>query len=295
MLSQSAKRKGQTAGGQRRVVVVGSISGFTPCLRSRPFRDRIQHGPVENFRCGDKSYAGAQFQPALRIGARRVAHGAVGVDGFFGAVTPGPPTLARASASASNQSEFDRVSREQRVRAATYVKPTVTAQMGDIDLGGKYFGQTPDPAKTRHYYIAAESEKWDYLPSGSDEVCGMALTPAVLMKHSVWKVRYFQYTDATFTKRVPQPSRLGILGPVLRGVVGEYLEVTFLNREIGGVYSMHPHGVKYDKDSEGSYHSDRADKLASRERTNDNWLPPFQGRGAAYHWVWRAIHLRLVY
>ena len=47
--------------------------------------------------------------------------------------------------------------------------------MGDVDLGGKYFGQIPDPAKTRHYYIAAEAQKWDYLPSGSDVVCGLPL------------------------------------------------------------------------------------------------------------------------
>jgi manganese oxidase len=187
----------------------------------------------------------------------------------------------RAPANSSNQSEFDRVAKEQRVKAANYIKPTVTARMGDIDLGGKYFGQTPDPAKTRHYYIAAESQKWDYLPSGSDEVCGLPLPPDLLATHSVWKARYFQYTDGTFTKRVPQPSRLGILGPVLRGVVGEYLAVTFLNREIGGVYSMHPHGVKYDKDSEGSYHSDRADQLASHGKKGEEGQSPFQGRGAA--------------
>jgi hypothetical protein len=193
----------------------------------------------------------------------------------------GTRNLSRAQAIATNQSESDRVARAQRARAAIYIKPTVTAQMGDIDLGGKYFGQIPDPAKTRHYYIAAEAEKWDYLPSGSDEVCGMPLTPSVIQKHSVWKARYFQYTDGTFTKRVPQTPRLGILGPVLRGVVGEYLAVTFLNREIGGVYSMHPHGVKYDKDSEGSYHSDRADQLALRVKKGENGRSSFQGRGAA--------------
>src|ERR1700683_5551676 len=131
--------------------------------------------------------------------------------------------------------------------------------------GEKYSAKFPDPAKTRHYYIAVEADKWDYLPSGSDEVCGMPLAPDLLPKHSAWKARYFQYTAGTFTKRVSETSRLGILGPVLRGVVGEYVAVTFLNREIGGIYSMHPHGVKYDKDSEGSYHSDLADKLASRK------------------------------
>jgi hypothetical protein len=200
---------------------------------------------------------------------------------FFWARSRAQRNLTPPPAISGNPSEYDRAALAQRLRAAAYIKPTVTAQMGDIDLGGKYFGQTPDPAKTRHYYIAAEAQKWDYLPSGSDEVCGLPLPPSIVLRHNVWKVRYFQYTDATFTKRVPQTSRLGILGPVLRGVVGEYLEVTFLNREIGGIYSMHPHGVKYDKDSEGSYHSDFADKLASRRDKTQNGLPPFQGRGAA--------------
>src|SRR4029078_5199525 len=46
--------------------------------------------------------------------------------------------------------------------------------------------------------------------------------------------------------------RLGLLGPALRGVVGEFLAVTFLNRADRPL-SMHPHGAKYDKDSEGAY------------------------------------------
>jgi len=129
------------------------------------------------------------------------------------------------------------------------IKPTVTRGMGDP--GGKYFGQTPDPAKVRHYYIAAEPVQWDFMPIGSDPICGMTVSPNVQTAHRSRKARYFQYTDGTFTQRVPQPARLGILGPVLRAVVGDYIEVTFLNRT-GIPLSMHPHGVKYDKDSEGS-------------------------------------------
>ena len=146
------------------------------------------------------------------------------------------------------------------------------------DLGGKFFGQTPDPARTRHYYIAAEPEKWDLMPSGSDVVCGMPVPAPVMAKHLVWKVRYVQYTDATFTKKVPQPARLGILGPVLRGVVGDYIEVTFLNRSAGGVFSMHPHGLRYDKDSEGSFHTDAADRFANKTGRPGE---AFEGRGAA--------------
>src|SRR6185312_17220200 len=73
------------------------------------------------------------------------------------------------------------------------IKPTVTSSMGDV--GGKYFGQTPDPAKVRHYYIAAEPVQWDFMPLGSDPICGMTVSPNVQAWHLVRKARYFQYTD----------------------------------------------------------------------------------------------------
>ena len=140
------------------------------------------------------------------------------------------------------------------ILASNNVTPTVTVQMGDV--GGKFFGREPDPAKTRRYYIAAEPELWDYAPQGRDPVCGKPLPPPVVMQRHVGKMRYVQYTDATFTTKVFQNPRLGIMGPVLRGVVGEFLAVTFLNRG-GQPLSMHPHGAKYDKDSEGSHYLPR--------------------------------------
>jgi FtsP/CotA-like multicopper oxidase with cupredoxin domain len=128
---------------------------------------------------------------------------------------------------------------------------TVTKAMGD--MGGKYFGKIPDPAKTKHYYIAAEPVVWDFAPGGEDLVCGKTFPDSLLLNRSAAKIRYVQYADANFTARVLPQERLGILGPVLRGVTGQYLAITFLNRAQIPV-SMHPHGVRYDKDSEGSYY-----------------------------------------
>jgi FtsP/CotA-like multicopper oxidase with cupredoxin domain len=135
--------------------------------------------------------------------------------------------------------------------AAAPLPTTVTPEMGDP--GGKYRGHAPDPAKTRHYYIAAEPELWNFAPEGKDPVCGKPFSPALLLNRVSWKIRYVQYADPDFTARVLPSERLGILGPVLRGVTGEYIEVTLLNRSWRPV-SMHPHGVRYDKDSEGSYY-----------------------------------------
>jgi hypothetical protein len=134
---------------------------------------------------------------------------------------------------------------------ANPIAPTVTKDMGDV--GGKFFGQPPDPAKTRHYYIAAELDAWDFAPNRRDVVCGKPLPAQLEANHVALKLRYFQYTDATFTTRILPTPRLGLLGPVLRGVTGETLAVTFLNKTELPL-SMHPHGVKYDKDSEGAYY-----------------------------------------
>ncbi|HUC84452.1 MAG TPA: multicopper oxidase domain-containing protein [Candidatus Acidoferrales bacterium] len=155
------------------------------------------------------------------------------------------------------------------------IKPTVTAGMEDP--GGKYFGRAPDPARTHHYYIAAEPVLWDFMPLGSDPICGLTPSPEVIARHQLEKVRYFQYTDATFTERVPETRRLGILGPVLRGVVGDYLEITFWNRAALPL-SMHPHGVKYDKDSEGTYYRDNSQSQSFPARDVQRAQ---SGRGAA--------------
>jgi len=121
------------------------------------------------------------------------------------------------------------------------------------DKGGKFFGHAPDPQKTRHYYIAAEPELWNFVPEGQDAVCGKPFPTTLLLNRTAWKVRYVQYADPEFTARVLPTERLGILGPVLRGTTGEYLAVTVVNHSWRPI-SMHPHGVHYDKDSEGSFY-----------------------------------------
>jgi 2-methylcitrate dehydratase PrpD len=56
------------------------------------------------------------------------------------------------------------------------------------------------------------------------------------------KLRYVQYTDESFSVRAISPAHLGILGPVLRAVAGEFIAVTFLNRTDRPL-SIHPHGT----------------------------------------------------
>ena len=72
------------------------------------------------------------------------------------------------------------------------------------------------------------------------------------------KAIYREYTDETFAKlkpRQPEWEHLGMLGPVLRAEVGDTIRVIFKNNATHP-FSMHPHGVFYAKDSEGSgYHT----------------------------------------
>ena len=140
--------------------------------------------------------------------------------------------------------------------------PAVAAPAGDP--GGTYFGRAPDAKKTRHYYVAAEAVTWDFVPAGPGRGVWthVARTPSRPTTARDRKLRYSQYTDATFTVKAPENPSLGILGPVLRGVVGDYLAVTFLNRTDQSL-SMHPHGVKYDKDSEGAFYQPSPGKGAS--------------------------------
>jgi manganese oxidase len=72
------------------------------------------------------------------------------------------------------------------------------------------------------------------------------------------KVVYRQYTDGTFRTlkvRPPDQQYLGILGPIIHAEVGDTIKVVFKNNA-PRPYSIHPHGVLYDKDSEGSGYND---------------------------------------
>ncbi len=130
-----------------------------------------------------------------------------------------------------------------------------------------YAASTVAAGKTRTYYVAADEVQWDYAPSGRDEAMGMefdAIGKAFTQSgpHRIGRVYkkavYREYTDATFStlkQRSPDEQYLGILGPILRGAVGDTIKVVFRNNGTHP-FSMHPHGVLYEKDSEGADYND---------------------------------------
>jgi hephaestin len=117
------------------------------------------------------------------------------------------------------------------------------------------------------YYVAADEVEWNYIPSGIDKMMNMDLAGYSKVfsergPHRIGNVYrkavYREYTDETFSTlkpRGPEWEHLGILGPVLRAEVGDSIRVVFKNNATHP-FSMHPHGVFYAKDSEGSGYDD---------------------------------------
>jgi FtsP/CotA-like multicopper oxidase with cupredoxin domain len=149
------------------------------------------------------------------------------------------------------------------------------------------------PARTRTYYIAAENTDWNYAPTGKDQMTGKPV-PAPWGKQLIYKkVRYFEYTDDTFTEKKPQPPWLGILGPIIRAVEGDTIKVVFYNKA-NKPYSMHPHGLHYDKDNEGATHDGGSDHHHMKMEASGSM--PMDGAGAKvapgqkYTYTWTVPH-----
>jgi FtsP/CotA-like multicopper oxidase with cupredoxin domain len=150
--------------------------------------------------------------------------------------------------------------------------------------------------RTRTYYIAADEVTWDYVPGGMDGIKGTPFKSVGMFKGgpnpdakpvekpvttSYVKTVYREYTDDSFRTLKPRPAaweHLGLLGPLIRAEVGDTIKVVFRNNG-HHPYSMHPHGVFYDKDSEGAPYDDGT---SGTHRVGDA-VPP----GGAHTYVWQ--------
>lgn len=64
------------------------------------------------------------------------------------------------------------------------------------------------------------------------------------------KAIFRQFTDDTYSQEIPKAAWLGFLGPVLKAEE-EDVFIIHLKNFASRPYSVHPHGVFYDKESEG--------------------------------------------
>ncbi len=165
---------------------------------------------------------------------------------------------------------------------------------GHMGVGGKAATAT---GQLRTYYIAADEVLWDYAPDGANAITGESFTADEdvftaqgpnRVGHKYWKSLYRGYTDASFKKLIPRPTScapaakacddsLGMLGPVIRAVVGDTIKVVFKNNTSFPA-SVHPHGVLYRKDSEGAPYADGT----RGADTHDDAVPP----GGRHTYTW---------
>ena len=150
--------------------------------------------------------------------------------------------------------------------------------------------------KVRTYYIAADEVPWDYVPGGMDGISAMPFKAVGLfiggtspgakpvekpVPTSYVKALYREYTDNTFHTLKPRSAEwehLGFMGPLIRAEVGDTIRVVFRNNG-QHAYSMHPHGVFYDKNSEGAPYDDGT----SGADKEDDAVPP----GGTHEYTWQ--------
>lgn len=137
---------------------------------------------------------------------------------------------------------------------------------------------------TREYWIAADEVLWNYAPSfptnlmsGKPFTANQRVFVEDYVGRQYWKALYREYTPgfADLIARGAQEEHLGVLGPIIRAEVGDTIVVHFRNNTSIPA-SVHPHGVFYDKASEGAPYDD------GTNLKNDDAVPP----GGEHTYVW---------
>jgi hephaestin len=141
---------------------------------------------------------------------------------------------------------------------------TVLVASGGINRGLSAHGARPAASSgtVRTYYIAADEVEWNYAPADHDHMTGKPYDERARYYTEggpdrigpiYRKAVYHEYTDASFATpkaRSAAWEHLGVLGPVIRGEVGDTIKVVFRNNA-HFPFSVHAHGVRYDEASAG--------------------------------------------
>uniref|UniRef100_A0AAZ3RBS8 ferroxidase n=1 Tax=Oncorhynchus tshawytscha TaxID=74940 RepID=A0AAZ3RBS8_ONCTS len=147
---------------------------------------------------------------------------------------------------------------------------------------------------TREYFIGIREIQWDYAPTGKNIILNKLLKEdehaATFLERgpqrigSVYKKAvYLQYTDATYTKEITKPKWLGFLGPVMSAEEGDVIKVHLKNMATRA-YSIHSHGIMYNKTNEGALYPD---ETTDAEKHDDRVDP---GKSYTYVWVLSDTH-----
>ncbi|XP_045652197.1 LOW QUALITY PROTEIN: hephaestin-like, partial [Ursus americanus] len=142
---------------------------------------------------------------------------------------------------------------------------------------------------TRVYYLGIQDVQWNYAPKGRNVIMNQTLDNDTVASSflksdknrigsSYKKTIYKEYRDGSYMDEMVQPAWLGFLGPVLQAEVGDVILIHLKNFATRP-YTIHPHGVFYEKDSEGSLYPDGS----SGQLKADDSVPP--GGSHIYNWT----------
>lgn len=141
----------------------------------------------------------------------------------------------------------------------------------------------------RVYYVASDPVVWNYAPEGRNVITNEEFGEAEAFRYKngdyemgmiYKKALYREYTDDTFTDLKPRSKdweHLGFIGPLIRAEVGDTIKIVFKNN-VHFPTSMHPHGVFYEKDSEGAPYNDGTGEGMQK----DDFVQP----GETYTYIW---------
>ncbi len=173
---------------------------------------------------------------------------------------------------------------------ATGYKDSISQKSSAPDTMSKAACQANE-GQTRMYYIAADEIEWDYAPTGKNVLKGQEFNDDenVFVQNSedrigstYIKALYQEYTDSTFSEmkiRSAEWEHLGTLGPAIHAEVCDTIKIVFKNNSAENEFSMHPHGVFYDKESEGAEYNDGTDS----SQKDDGIVAP----GDIHTYIWK--------
>uniref|UniRef100_A0A3P8Y2W5 ferroxidase n=1 Tax=Esox lucius TaxID=8010 RepID=A0A3P8Y2W5_ESOLU len=147
---------------------------------------------------------------------------------------------------------------------------------------------------TREYFIGIKEIQWDYAPTGKNVILNKPLKEdeqAVKFLErgpqrigSVYKKAvYLEFTDATYRTEIAKPKWLGFLGPVMSAEEGDVIRVHLKNMA-SRPYSIHAHGLMYNKSNEGALYPD---ETTNAEKQDDQVDP---GKSYTYLWILSDSH-----
>eukprot|EP01084_Bolivina_argentea_P257308 433474_1 len=149
-----------------------------------------------------------------------------------------------------------------------------------------------DTPADRIYMIGCVEEIWDYAPTGKNLITGETIEEGATgafhllgngkdrIGSKYWKGLYREYTDLCFKhqKRSAEDEHLGTLGPNIRAITGETIKVFYKN-QCTFHSSIHPHGLLYEKHSEGAFYVDN-------DGITEGDLVP--ANGGKFIYIWKA-------